>query len=75
MTNNLVRRAFEHKEHRIDGFTKTYKVDKLVYYEMMEDVKIAIEREKELKGWTRKKKIDLIQTVNPKWEDLSSSLQ
>jgi putative endonuclease len=55
----------------VDGFTKKYDVDRLVYYEMFSDVQYAIAREKQIKGWLRKKKIALIESQNPKWQDLS----
>ncbi len=71
VTNNLERRLYEHKNHLVDGFTKKYHVDKLVYYEMTGDVRAAIAREKQLKGWTRAKKNALVQTQNPDWLDLS----
>ena len=71
VTNNLERRLYEHKNKLIDGFTKKYNVDKLVYFDYTTDVKSAIAREKQIKGWTREKKNILIETVNPKWEDLS----
>ena len=73
VTNDLVRRLYEHKNHLIDGFTKKYNVNKLVYYEHTSDVRSAIEREKQLKGWTRAKKNTLIQKANPDWKDLSLS--
>lgn len=72
MTNNLEKRIYQHKNKIIDGFTKRYNVNKLVYFEMAEDVKSAIEREKQIKGWTREKKNSLIEAVNPTWADLSS---
>ncbi len=71
VTNNLVRRVYEHKNKLIEGFTKKYNIDKLVYFEETQDVKSAITREKQIKGWLRKKKIELITTHNPKWRDLS----
>ena len=71
VTNDLQRRIYEHKNKLIDGFTKRYNVDKLVYFEYTTDVNIAIAREKQIKGWTRKKKNDLIEAINPTWEDLS----
>lgn len=71
VTNNLERRLYEHKNHLVDGFTKKYHVDKLVYYEMTGDVRAAIAREKQLKGWTRAKKNALVRTLNPDWLDLS----
>ena len=71
VTNDLIRRVFEHKNKIIDGFTKKYKITKLVFYEETKDIQAAIEREKQIKGWLRSKKIALIESVNPKWEDLS----
>lgn len=71
VTNNLERRLSEHKNKLIDGFTKKYNVNKLVYYDYTNDVRAAIAREKQIKGWTRKKKNDLIETSNPTWRDLS----
>ena len=70
MTNNLQRRMYEHRNKLIDGFTKQYNVCKLVYYESTEDVKAAIAREKQLKGWLRAKKNALVETMNPEWRDL-----
>ncbi len=71
VTDNLVRRVHEHKNKLIKGFTRKYKITRLVYYEITSDVKAAIQREKQIKGWLRKKKIALIEAANPKWEDLS----
>ena len=73
VTNNLQRRLYEHQQGLIDGFTKKYHVHKLVYFETTTDVKAAITREKQLKGWTRAKKNDLIATINPDWIDLSQN--
>ena len=70
-TNNLERRVFEHKNKIADGFTKKYNVNKLVYFEQTNDVKSAIEREKQLKSWRREKKNILIESTNPYWKDLS----
>ena len=70
-TNNLERRVYEHKNKLIDGFTKKFNVTKLVYFEYTNDVKVAIEREKQLKSWRREKKNHLIETSNPQWNDLS----
>ena len=70
VTNNLMRRAYEHKNSLIKGFTKKYKVHRLVYYEQTEDVRSAIEREKRLKSWNRQWKLRLIEKVNPEWKDL-----
>jgi len=64
VTNNLRRRVFEHKHHLIDGFTKRYNITKLVYYEETNDIAEAIAREKQVKGWLRKKKIALIESIN-----------
>ena len=71
VTNNLKRRLYEHQQGLIAGFTKKYHVHKLVYFEMTTDVKAAIAREKQLKGWTRTKKNALVATINPDWCDLS----
>ena len=71
ITNNMERRVFEHKNHLIEGFTKKYRITKLVYYEATNDVREAIAREKQIKGWLRKKKVDLIESMNSKWRDLS----
>jgi len=71
VTDNLVRRVYEHKNKLIEGFTQKYNITKLVYYEITTDVQVAIQREKQIKGWLRKKKIALIEAANPKWEDLS----
>ncbi|HYE09469.1 MAG TPA: GIY-YIG nuclease family protein [Patescibacteria group bacterium] len=70
VTNDLVRRIYKHKEKLVDGFTKKYNVNKLVYYETFNDIKSAIQREKQIKGITRQKKIDLINTINKNWKDL-----
>ena len=71
ITNDLIRRVYEHKNH-LDkcSFTDRYNVEYLVYYESTSDVKAAIEREKQIKSWSRKKKNKLIETRNPKWKDL-----
>lgn len=74
VTNDLVRRAYEHREGLIDGFTKDYGVKRLVYFESFDDVTYAIAREKRLKEWQRQWKIDLIQKENPNWDDLYDSL-
>jgi putative endonuclease len=71
VTNNLMRRVYEHKQKLIDGFTKKYNITMLVYYEITSDVEAAIVREKELKGWRRSKKVALIESMNPQWKDLS----
>lgn len=72
VTNNLKRRIFEHRNKLGSSFTKKYRITKLVYFEITADVKVAIEREKQIKGWLRTKKIDLIELDNPKWLDLSA---
>ena len=69
--NDLQRRLFEHQNELADGFTKRYHVHKLVYFETTTDVKAAIEREKQIKSWSRARKNALVETMNPKWEDLS----
>ena len=69
-TNNLVRRVYEHKEKIIEGFTKKYNINKLVYYEIFNDARNAIIREKQIKAGSRKKKLDLINNMNPEWKDL-----
>jgi len=74
VTNDLKRRVFEHKEKLVEGFTKGYNVSKLVYFEQFENILSAIEREKQIKGGSRKDKINLIKSVNPKFEDLYNNL-
>ena len=71
VTNNLVRRVYEHKQKSIRGFTCKYNINKLVYYETTPDVKSVIIREKQIKGWLRSKKIALIESLNSEWKDLS----
>jgi putative endonuclease len=71
ITHDLAGRVWQHKEGKIEGFTKRYNIDKLVYYESYADVKEAILREKQIKGWLRAKKISLIEEDNESWEDLS----
>ena len=73
VTNNLERRVFDHKNHLVEGFTKKYNITKLIYYEATEDINAAITREKQIKGWLRKKKIALIESVNPEWKDLTEN--
>ena len=71
VTNDLVRRVYEHKNHLDkDSFTSRYNVTRLVYFEETTDIKSAIEREKQIKGWNRERKNSLIMSVNPKWVDL-----
>jgi len=74
MTNNLIRRVYKHKEKIIDGFTKKYNCTKLVYYEIFNDPYNAITREKQIKAGSRKKKIDLINAMNPEWNDLYNQI-
>ena len=71
VTNNLERRVLEHKNSLFKGFTTKYNVNKLVYYEWYNDINSAIAREKQLKGWKRYKKNELVETINPEWKDLS----
>jgi putative endonuclease len=71
VTNDLTRRIYEHKNKLVEGFTKKYNVDKLVYFEETNDVNSALAREKEIKKWHREKKNNLVLRMNPKWNDLS----
>jgi putative endonuclease len=70
VTNNLIRRVYEHKNKLVKGFTSKYNLNKLVYYEVFSDVRDAIYREKQIKSWNRKKKIEMIEKFNPEWKDL-----
>ena len=72
ISSNLPLRVWQHKTGAFEGFTSKYKVTQLVYYECFENVRDAIHREKEIKGWVRQKKIALIGSANPKWKDLSA---
>ena len=74
ITSNIEKRIYEHKHHLINGYTKRYNINKLVYFEETNDVNAALEREKQVKGWLRKKKIALIESVNPEWQDLAETL-
>jgi putative endonuclease len=74
VTNSTERRLWYHINTPKNSFAKRYKVDRLVYYETYNDVRDAIAREKEIKGWRREKKNDLVRKLNPKWEDLSKKL-
>lgn len=74
ITNNLIKRIWEHRESLVEGFTQKYKVEKLVYWEETADVVSAIEREKRLKAWKRDWKIQLIEKQNPEWKDLYPEL-
>lgn len=70
VTNSLFHRASQHREKKVEGFTKRYNVTKLVYYETFDDIRDAIAREKQIKAGSRRKKIELINSVNPEWRDL-----
>ena len=74
VTSNLIKRVYEHKQAFVDGFTNHYHCKLLVYYEPYEDMLYAIEREKQLKAGSRKKKLALIEEMNPKWLDLYETL-
>lgn len=74
VTNNLVRRAYEHKHGLVPGFTKRYNIHILVYYEQWQNITLAIHREKQLKKWKRTWKLDLIEKDNPNWHDLYKTL-
>ena len=75
VTSNLIKRVYEHKNNIIEGFTKKYNIHKLVYYEISNDIESAIRREKQLKKWNRKWKLELIEKNNPEWRDLYSELR
>ena len=72
VTSNIEHRVYQHKHKLIDGFTKKYNVDRLVYVEETTDINAGLNREKEIKAWRRSKKVALIQSINPKWEDLAA---
>lgn len=74
ITNNLSRRIYEHKNHLIKGFSTRYNLTKLVYFEICDDITQAITREKQIKAGSRQKKIELIQSINPQWIDLYSTI-
>ena len=74
ITNDLRRRIYEHKNKLLNGFTKKYNTDKLIYFEDFTNVHFALRREKEIKGWIRNKKIELINSFNSDWKDLSENL-
>ena len=74
ITNDLKRRVYEHKEKLAEGFTKQYNITKLVYYEVFQDSYHAIQREKQIKGGSREKKIELVNTINSQWKDLYDDL-
>jgi putative endonuclease len=75
VTNDLQRRVFEHKEGRLGSFTARYNVKRLIYFEEFGDINQAITREKEIKRMTRRRKIELIESMNPDWQDLSQGWQ
>lgn len=75
ITNDLVRRVYEHKNDMVGGFTKRYRVHKLVYYEAGGDVLVVLAREKQIKSWVRQKKLALITSFNPDWRDLYDELK
>jgi len=72
VTNDLERRMYEHRNHVVSGFSARYLVDRLVYFEEHNDADTAISREKQIKGWLRRKKIALVESVNPDWRDLAA---
>jgi putative endonuclease len=74
VTSDLLKRAWEHKSDLVEGFTKRYGVQVLVWYELHEDMLSAIRREKTIKGWKRRWKIELIEAMNPEWRDLYAEL-
>jgi putative endonuclease len=73
ITSDLEKSLYEHKHHLVNGYTKKYSINKLVYFEETSDANAAIEREKQVKGWLRQKKIALIESVNPEWRDLTET--
>lgn len=75
VTNNLERRLFEHRNDLVDGFSKKYKLYKLVHLEETTDIQAAIAREKQIKGWSHQKKNELVRSVNPEWADLFPQVQ
>jgi len=72
VTNDLYRRVGQHMQRLVPGFTRTYNITRLVFYEAATDVRAAIAREKQIKGWLRARKVALIESVNPAWDDLSA---
>lgn len=71
VTGDIFTRVMQHKAGEIEGFSRTYKCNRLVYYESYDDIRVAIAREKQIKRWRRSKKIALIEKMNPRWEDLA----
>ncbi|OQA94956.1 MAG: GIY-YIG nuclease superfamily protein [Spirochaetes bacterium ADurb.Bin218] len=74
VTSDLKRRVFQHKNKTVEGFSKKYNITKLVYFECADNIKSAIEREKQIKAGSRRKKIQLIENINPEWRDLYEDL-
>ena len=74
VTNDVIRRVYQHKAKLVKGFTQKYNADRLVYYEACDNIVLAIQREKHIKGWSRQKKNDLVNTLNPNWDDLYPAL-
>jgi len=70
VTSDLVKRIWQHKNNMVEGFTKRYGVHRVVWYELHDNMQSAIEREKRMKGWKRKWKLELIESMNPNWQDL-----
>lgn len=75
VTNDLIKRVYQHKNRLVEGFTSHYNLDQLVYYEVHQDIKLAIEREKQIKAGPRRKKIELVTTTNQDWSDLYGELR
>jgi putative endonuclease len=73
VTNGLQKRVIQHRQKLVQGFTQKYNVTKLVYFERFGDIRVAIAREKQIKAWTRKKRVALIESKNPSWIDLTES--
>ena len=74
VTSNIQKRIWEHRNYTVEGFTEKYDLTSLVYYEMYPDINLAIQREKQLKSWNRSWKIQLIEKINPEWNDLYKSM-
>ncbi len=75
VTNDLIKRVYQHKNRLVEGFTSHYNLDQLVYYEVLQEIKLAIEREKQIKAGPRRKKIELVTTTNQDWSDLYGELR
>jgi len=75
VTNDLIKRVYQHKNRLVEGFTSHYNLDQLVYYEVHQDIKLVIEREKQMKAGPRRKKIELVTTTNQDWSDLYGELR